>query len=199
MRASLFLLFTLGLAPLSPAALLTNGDFESGTAGFTVSGYTYDATVGSEATYAVLGSVPNGWSPGFTDHTSGSGNMLIVNAATALGQNFWVQDVAVVAGVDYTFSGWVASLTFAPTPTIRLDVDGSAIGSFSAADIDDTWQFFSFIWTAAATETVTLSLTDTVAAAGGDDFAIDDLTLVPEPQALMPLLFSLLLVLRRRR
>lgn len=170
--------------------MLTNGDFESGTSDFTVSsGYSLDAQLTTDGTYAVGNTLPIAWGGHtFPDHTSGSGDVLMVNAATTAGESFWMQDVDVVSGTEYTFSGWVADITGVDAPSIQLYVDGSAEGTtFSPTLQQGTWLSFSFDWTAATTETVTLSLRDLNSVANGDDFAIDDLAMVPEPASVLML------------
>lgn len=119
------------------ANMIANGDFESGISDFTTD-YTYVTNVNVDGTYTVDSTVPNGWAPGFGDHTSGSGNMMIVNASTVTTDSFWTQAASTSEGVEYTFSGWVSSLTYAPTPIIQLKVDGAEQGRFTAANVDDT-------------------------------------------------------------
>jgi len=162
---------------------LVNGDFESGNTGFSTD-YDYSASINDVKQYAVRSSVPNSWAPGFRDHTSGSGLMAIYNASTNSADRIWAQNLILQAGTKYKFSGWVATLTaHAYTeprdPEIELRVDGSAIDSFAAANIDDTWQSFEFIWISDTTGSVEVSLHDLTALSGGDDFAIDDLSIVP--------------------
>lgn len=62
------------------ANLLVNGDFEAGNTGFSTD-YLWQADVGAEGKYVIATSDPQGWAPGFVDHTSGIGNMMIVNAS----------------------------------------------------------------------------------------------------------------------
>ena len=74
---------------------IVNGDFESGNTGFT-SDYTfvsspapYPGGMYAPKTYAI-GINPNAyhssWVPPFGDHTTGTGNMMIVNATCLTGQ-----------------------------------------------------------------------------------------------------------------
>ena len=181
------------------AEMLVNGDFEAGNIGFGTD-YTFVADIGAEAAYTVDSSVPNNWAPGFGDHTSGSGLMLLVNSATDTSKTFWTESVSTAEGVQYAFSGWIAVLTGTglPTPTLQFKVDGSQVGSWSVPDLDDTWQSFSFNWTGSGS-VQTLALYDTNGQAIGCDFAIDDLQAIPEPAgALMIGTVSLIALLIRR-
>jgi len=163
------------------ANLLVNGDFEAGNTGFSTE-YLWQADVGADGKYVIATSVPNGWAPGFVDHTSGIGNMMVVNASVNTAATFWSQAISVVDGVEYTFSGFAADLTVAPTPNIQLKVNGIDVGNhFSVVDTPSAeWQEFSFTWTASGTS-ATLSLYDLTGTVGGDDFALDDLSVIPEP------------------
>jgi len=178
------ILILLSLLCAMSAQALTNGDFESGNTGFTVSGYTYADTSVAGDRYDFRTESP--WSGSYgslTDHTSGGGQYMVVNGSAVAANYFWSQNVDVVAGEEYTFSGWAANLTLAPNPVIQLNVDNINKGSFSvgANSNPPVWEQFSFTWTAATTETVSLTLHDTQTAANGNDFAIDDLGMVPEP------------------
>ena len=58
------------------ANLLTNGDFEAGNTGFSTD-YAPDVLLSLAATFTVASSIPNGWAPGFVDHTTGAGLMAV--------------------------------------------------------------------------------------------------------------------------
>ncbi len=187
------------------AEMLINRDFELGNQKFD-SDYTQSTQidVDGDGFYDVATTVPGGWAPGFGDHTSGSGNMLLVNAHTDSAMSFWNQTVdlsEVIAGETLTFSGWVATLTMTPLPEIELQIGGIQRGTFSVADQDDTWQKFTFTWRVPDTMgSVVFSLHDLTAAATGDDFAVDDLSLaVPEPAtaSMMALVGGLGFLIRR--
>jgi len=69
--------------------LIVNGDFELGNQDFT-SDYTVATDLTPEGTYAV-GTSPTTFHSGFsncTDHTSGTGNMMVVNGSTTVGKSF---------------------------------------------------------------------------------------------------------------
>jgi len=125
---------------------------------------------------------------------------MVVNGSAVATDYFWSQNMDVVAGEEYTFSGWAANLTLAPNPVIQLNVGNINKGSFSvgANSNPPVWEQFSFTWTAATTETVSLTLHDTQTAADGNDFAIDDLGMVPEPASALLIFIGGTLVAAKR-
>jgi hypothetical protein len=93
--------------------LATNGNFESGNTGFTT-GYTYvnNATVNGlvpEGKYTVNNN-PNINHSNFwgIDHTSGTGNMMIVNGV--VGPTVWQQNITVLPNTIYYFAAWALSV-----------------------------------------------------------------------------------------
>lgn len=90
-----------------------NGDFEQGNTGFT-SEYPCDSEPPMESAerYAV-GTDPRPWNinwASFGDHTSGQGNMLIVdgNTSTPL-KTVWQEQISVKPNTLYMFSFWAAN------------------------------------------------------------------------------------------
>jgi len=190
------------------AQSIVNGDFESGTNGFS-SDYTYVVpgspapfsgnpnTLWDEGTYSV-GTDPHAfhssWAS-FGDHTTGTGNMLIVNGAESP-VTIWTGTLtfALVPGNTYEFSAWVANLyppasdPLAPAQ-LSFSVDGSPIGStYSAPDVG-IWHQFTATFVAGSEP---ISVVDLNTIASGNDFALDDITLtaVPEPSSLAMLGFG---------
>lgn len=199
------------------ANLITNGDFESGNTGFT-SAYTYydvpdvpDSSYNpppglyNEATYGVgigAGLYHGSWT-NFADHTTtGPGNMMIVNGSTDAGVNVWTSPVVansivVVPGTTYYFAAWLASVypelgedPGAPA-TLAFSINGSQIGTdFTLSAPVGTWELFYVSWEADGTGLANLSLINRNTIAGGNDFAIDDISLdtrvpVPEPTTML--------------
>ncbi len=186
--ASMSLLAT---APAN-ANLLTNGSFESGNTGFS-SNYTYQTNLGPAGTYYV-GSNPHDYHPDFSPIAAQDGvNMMIVNGSSAVGVDVWRElNVGVLANTTYYFSTWVASVT--PTFPAFLDfaINGSSLGSLTATN-DGVWHQFYATWYSGTNTTANLSLVNLNTAAGGNDFAIDNIVLgtvnpsgaVPEPATLL--------------
>ena len=182
------LVLLVGLANVE-ANLVVNGDFESGNTGFT-SSYDYNSAGSPPNTYGkyFVGDDSKAWNGNFSttvnDHTSGSGLMLMADGSTS-GAIVWQQDVDVVAGVEYDFNAWAASLYYSSLPVLEFKVDGQVVGTTTTANV--TWKEFSGSWTAANSDTVTLSIRDTNTGMIGNDFALDDLSFeaIPEPASVM--------------
>jgi hypothetical protein len=189
--------------------LIPNGDFESGYTDFT-SAYTNVNTTGStalwaEATFAV-GLSPSLyhalWTPSFGDHTTGSGQMMILNGSTIPNVEVWASPahpagtpINVLPNTQYYFSAWLASSYPASPATLAFSINGSQIGSdFQITSNVGEWQQFYVLWNSGVSTTVDLSLIDRNPAYGGNDFVIDDIVLdtirpmpnsVPEPAAML--------------
>lgn len=162
------------------ANLLVNGDFEEGYSGFT-SDYTLNEALSAEGTYAVRATSP--WAPTYASPSVINGNMLVVNASGNTAASFWTQTISVNEGDECTFSGDIASLTYAPFPNLQLKVNGVSVGTHLVST-DGQWEPFSFNWTAPGSS-LTLSLHDLAGQPGGDDFAVDGLSAIPEPSVLV--------------
>ena len=93
--------------------LVVNGDFEAGNSGFS-SAYNYATNLNPASTYWV-GTDASTVHSAFTgfDHTSGSGNFMVVNGSGVPNTNVWCQTISVIPNTDYNFSTWV-SKTISP-------------------------------------------------------------------------------------
>jgi hypothetical protein len=170
--------------------LIVNGDFTSGNSSFT-SGYNYSSSLssggdggGGEGNYYVTTN-PNSTHSGFSsfgDHTTGSGNMMVINGSTVASKTVWQETVSVTAGRNWTFSLWMASAVAGTPAVLQVYINNVLQGTtFTAPNSAATWQQFSLNWSSTGTNSATIRLVDSNTAAGGNDFAIDDIRLVPEP------------------
>ena len=170
--------FTLNVVGEVGSNLITNGDFEGGNTGFS-SNYRYHCGITSPNDYCI-GTNPknnNGnWEP-CGDHTTGSGNMMIVDGSLTAGTLLWCQNVAVTPGKMYVFRVFVASSYPANPAIIQITVNGSVIGTVSAPGSTCDWVEGKFCFTATS-GSANICLQDLNTAFGGNDFLIDDISLL---------------------
>src|SRR5690606_14483957 len=98
--------------------LVRNGDFSQGNTEFT-SSYQYVATgADSKQGRYTIRTSPKSHNNAFSDcgdHTSGTGNMMIVDGAcgtegVAVNANFWCQTITVQPNKNYVFSAWLTNV-----------------------------------------------------------------------------------------
>ena len=162
--------------------LISNGDFESGNSDFT-SDYVYNpGDLVPEGFYDVL-SNPQDDHPGFSpcsDHTSGSGNMMVVNGAGVPNQNVWCQTIAVTPNTQYVFSAWVTSVVAASPALLQFSINGSPLGNiFAAPGGTCNWQQFFQLWNSGGNGSATICIVNQNTTLGGNDFALDDILFAP--------------------
>ncbi|HMC97318.1 MAG TPA: gliding motility-associated C-terminal domain-containing protein, partial [Flavobacteriales bacterium] len=166
--------------------LVVNGAFNAGATGFS-SDYV-PGTGGSygllsyASTYAVATNPHNTHVnfANFGDHTTGSGNMLVVNGADVPGQNIWCQTVAVQPNTDYAFSAWLASAVVNSPAQLVFTVNGVTVGSpLLAPSVTGQWINFYSIWNSGSNTTATICLTNQNSLNSGNDFTLDDISFAP--------------------
>lgn len=174
--------YTATVRSRSSVNIIFNGDFSQGDVGFT-SDYEY-GTGGSfgplsqEGQYVIEDNARDAhrrFAP-CTDHTTGTGNMMVVNASGST-ENFWCQLVDVNAGASYDFSAWVTSANDENPAELQFSIDGQLLGSeFKASDNLCIWEEFAAQWTAPATTQVEICIVNVNLTPAGNDFALDDLS-----------------------
>lgn len=162
--------------------LVENGDFESGNTGFT-SDYTYSpGNLVPEGLYDVLDN-PQNSHPGFApcdDHTSGSGNMMVVNGAGTPNLNVWCQTVTVTPNTQYVLSAWVTSVVAASPALLQFSINGTPVGGiFSAPGGTCNWQQYFQTWNSGSNGSATICIVNQNTTLGGNDFALDDIVFSP--------------------
>ena len=164
--------------------LITNGNFSNGNVGFD-SDYNYfnpsNLTFVQKA-YGVVTN-PNIWESGFSalcvDHTSATGQMMVIDGSTTNAGNdlVWGQTMPVTAGQNYTFSFFAQSLTNSNASSIRVVINGVTVGTLNLTTTICSWnQFPPFVWNSGASTSAQVQLFDTNISSVGNDFAIDDIT-----------------------
>lgn len=164
--------------------LVVNGDFESGNTGFS-SAYVYGTggtwgLLSNPGQYAISTSpslVHNNFSV-CSDHTSGSGNMLIANGSSTPNTSVWCQTVNVTPNTDYNFSAWIGNALNDPNiSNLQFSVNNVQIGSiFSTTPVACIWTEFNQVWNSGSATTAQLCIVNQNTTGGGNDFIIDDIT-----------------------
>ncbi|MCA0238579.1 MAG: gliding motility-associated C-terminal domain-containing protein [Bacteroidetes bacterium] len=162
--------------------LIANGDFESGTAGFTSDYLLNPGDLWPEGVYDVLTN-PNAAHPNFpgcTDHTTGSGNMMAVNGSGTAGVDVWCQTVTVSPNTQYVFTAWATALVPASPARLQFSINGTTIGSiFNLSSTTCNWQNFYAVWNSGASTSATICIVNQNTAPSGNDFALDDIVFSP--------------------
>jgi hypothetical protein len=176
-------------APITPGALPVGLGF---TSDYTpvVSNPAVMDSLWPDGTYTV-GTNPHSyhslWST-LGDHTSGTGNMLIVNGSTDSSKIVWkgANDAPLAAG-KYQFSAWLAPVYPASPALVKFSFGAAQLGSDFMVS-GPGWQEFTANFTIPPGSTLNeFDLVNFNLAYSGNDFAVDDIHLqaVPEPGILM--------------
>ena len=168
--------------------LITNGDFESGATAFT-SDYV-PATGGAYGPLSNQGEYMVSTSAALThnnflnctDHTSGSGNMLVVNGSNVANSTVWCQTINnITPNTDYAFSCWAQNvLNNTNISNLQFFVNGAQIGPvFNTSTQGCLWQQFTETWFSGTSTSATICITNQNTTSAGNDFAIDDIVFGP--------------------
>lgn len=195
-------------SPSVDADLIVNGDFEAGNTGFT-SQYTFSPGGNSTEGQYTVASNPQSWNAAFNnmpDHTSGTGNMLILNGAISGSPFLWRQTVAVTTGTRYDFSSWVSTAVAGGPAVLNLQVNGLQVGGqFTAPSNPGTWENWTTTWDSGVSTTADIQILNSNLSTFPNDFYIDDISFsastaaVPEPSAFALMALGTVPCLYRRR
>ena len=162
--------------------LITNGDFSIGNIGFSSDYLFTSPTNTTEGQYTVIGT-PATFNGGFSacgDHTTGSGNMLIVNGTDVLGASVWCQTITVTPNTDYLFSAWLASVFSMNPAELQFTINGIPIGlNLNASANTCIWEEFFSTWNSGTATTANICITNLNLNLDGNDFALDDISFAP--------------------
>jgi hypothetical protein len=166
--------------------LVTNSGFEAGNTGF-ASDYTLwpgpaiNPNWGQNQ-YYVTNNPHNAYSAWASsgDHTTGSGQMLIVDGSTTTGRAFWRQTVAVTTNTFYVFSAGALKFDSDSPPILYFTVNGTQQGTFYVLPLTPSgWQGYGVTWNSGASNTAVLELRLQSNKAGpGNNIAVDDIALI---------------------
>ena len=162
--------------------LIRNGDFEQGNNYFSSQYVSQTGTI-LQGGYFVGTSVDNSWFAGCGDNTTGSGNMLIADAACGsngvpAGVDLWCQTIEVEPGQDYAFSAFLANMNNS-TSTARIGffVNGVSIGDVqTSSNIPCDWNEFNSTWNSGSNTIIDVCVKELTWVCSGADFAVDDIS-----------------------
>jgi len=161
--------------------IIVNGDFSQGNTGFT-SEYSYATPNLTEGQYYV-GVNPNAWNGNLSacgDHTSGNGNMMMINGSPVSDVNVWKQTIVVTPNTNYAFSTWIQAL-WPPNPAqLQFSINGKEAGAMIGASLPTcTLTRFYTTWNSGNNTSAVISLVNKNTAIQGNDFALDDISFAP--------------------
>jgi gliding motility-associated-like protein len=161
--------------------LIVNGDFSAGNTGFT-SQYNYNNPNVTEGEY-FIGTNPQTWNGGMSscrDHTTASGNMMLVNGAPVADVIVWSQTVNVTANTNYAFSTWLQPVHNTNPAQLQFAINGKLVGNLIVATLPAcTWTQFYTTWNSGSNTTAVISIVNKNQQIAGNDFALDDISFAP--------------------
>lgn len=172
--------------------LITNFDFSAGDMGFNSSynsklpntqlmpgDYTVNTNAnGSNCCWKLV-----------QDHTSGRGNMMLVDGANVPNEVVWSQTVTVKPNTTYIFAMWLSVFWNVNSPQLQFSINGQNFGPIfnppprqgspsTYSTIPPTWEQFSECWYSGQGGTITIEIVNKNIQFAGNDYGIDDITLV---------------------
>lgn len=130
-----------------------------------------------------------GTSGSYFDHTNGAGNgrMAVFNASYDQNEFFRRRFTGLIAGATYSFSAWILNVSnsaILPNVTFKV-IDPTTYNTLSSNNtgniaIASGWKQYSLTFTATAT-VVDLVLQNNTIGGGGNDLALDDISLMMMP------------------
>ncbi|MEM6964845.1 MAG: hypothetical protein AAF573_08780, partial [Bacteroidota bacterium] len=167
--------YTLSVNAIDDQNLIGNGDFEQGNTGFTSQ---YTTGIANFGNYLVTDNPQNYFnllSP-CTDHTSGSGNMMVVDGGIIQGQDIWCQTITLNPNTDYYLSLWATMVGDFNSPELFFTVNGTSVSTPTAIPLANClWTEISQIWNSGNNTTAEICVENNNISSFGNDFAIDDI------------------------
>ncbi|MEI6091063.1 MAG: T9SS type A sorting domain-containing protein [bacterium] len=181
MKKLIIILFVILPSLCSAQNLIVNGDFEQGNKFFS-SDYKSNTNTGvPESTYKVDSDSFNWWSidnMNCYDHTTGSSMMMYINGATSSNKRVWYQTVNIGLNNTYTFSIWIVNLIKDSPAELYIMINNNLVGTIKQSNVvTNEWKNYTLDWKATSDKAL-IAIIDKNTAPMGNDFGIDDLSLV---------------------
>lgn len=167
--------------------LIVNGDFESGDSGFTTDYYSGMAGctptnwgfLECEGAYDVISNPQDGHT-NFDDCAPCEGGLqMVVNGAASF-QQIWCQTVDVEINAKYLFSAQAQSVNPGSPALLQFSIDGNDIGNvLGLSSSTCSCESIEEYWVSDQTGSVEICVLNQNTAAGGNDFALDDIKFQP--------------------
>ncbi len=176
-------IYVLTVQAVTPTNLIPNGDFSQGNTLFS-SSYVY-GTGGAYGLLSLEGQFAIATNPNnthinfasFGDHTTGTGNMMVVNGASIANVNIWCETINVNPNTWYDFSAWGATCVASNPAILQFSINGILTGTPLALPTSTgSWTQFHATWFSGTNTTISICITDQATAVSGNDFAIDDIS-----------------------
>ncbi len=165
--------------------IVYNGSFEAGNTGF-ITNYQYTFPVNNGNTMLnefTVASNPNPWNfmaANCADHTSGNGNMLIVNAGIDTSKIVWQQTVSVEPNKTYWFCAWASQwFNFSKSKLLFTINDIPLDTNYTIPTTNCVWNNFEKIWKSNTSNTATIKIINKSLASNNNQFLLDDIYLGP--------------------
>ncbi len=167
--------------------LVTNGDFSLGNTGFST-GHVYGTggswgLLSSAGQYAIStnANLTHNNFPSCADHTSGTGNYMIVNGSSVANLSVWCQTITVLPNTTYYFSAWITSVVSSSPAVLSFTVNNVSLGAnHNVSSTTCNWQNYFQTWNSGTATSATICITNQNTAGGGNDFGLDDISFRPE-------------------
>src|SRR5436190_8044118 len=165
---------------LTAQSQIVNGDFSAGHTNF-ASDYRYDPNASILPGYYTIRTnspVFNSGDVDFGDHTTGRGNMMLVDGHTTANKVVWSQTVIVLTNTLYRLSAWATSRDPSSPATLRFFINSDQLEpDFPLTGNAGQWQHFATVCNSGSNRPAHIRLVNTTLGYESNDFALDDIAL----------------------
>ncbi len=175
-----------------------NGNFNSGNTGFNTplflnQQYNYVQDAPNSQTELTtpglfgIGTNANNYNNGYQghDHTTGSGNFMIVHGFPLVQVIAWEKTISVTPNTIYYFSAWAQGLdSLNNNPILKFTVNGNQLGTNltlsnhgQSSTSPDNWSRFYSTWNSGTATSASFAITDVQTFSIGNSFGLDDISI----------------------